>query len=66
MTVLDFAQVDSTAPIPATSKSGQAVNFLKIVDQSTNKTEWKTVDDWSQVTKGEQNFMEVCYLFKGN
>lgn len=31
VTVLDFAQVDSTIAIPATSKSGQAVNFLKML-----------------------------------
>ena len=65
-TVLDFAQVGSIVAIPASSKSVETVNFVKIVDQSTNESEREIVDDWGQVIKGSQSFLEAHYLFRSS
>ena len=58
-------QVGSIVAIPASSKSVETVNFVKIVDQSTNESEREIVDDWGQVIKGE-SFLEGCYVFKSS
>ena len=57
-------QADSMVAMRASSKSVDTVNIVTIVDQFTNESETETVDDWGQVIKGVEIFLEAHYLFK--
>ena len=59
-----LTQKSGVVAIPASIKYAETVKFVEIVDQFTNESERKIVDDWGQVIKGRHSFLETPYLCK--
>lgn len=59
-----YCMCSSVVAISASRMFTWIVNFLKIADQFKNEKESGIVENWGQVIKRGQNFLEAHCLFK--
>lgn len=64
VSLFDIACAGSVVAISASRMFTWIVNFLKIADQFKNEKESGIVENWGQVIKRGQNFLEAHCLFK--